>query len=102
MTRSSGTPDSPTASVILRDVDDSLLEVPRGHLAVEQDVQLAVTPSLELGQSEVGADEAHRRSAAPDVATLAREIPAGRVQHLAGEVDHWDLGNVVSTSADTG
>lgn len=88
--------------MVLRNVDDSLLEMSRRHLAVEKNIQLAVTPSLEFGQAKVRADEADRRSAAPNVATLACQIPAGRVQHLTGEIDHGDFCYVVGTSADTG
>ena len=88
--------------MVLRHVDDCLLEMSRWHLAVEENVQLAITPSLELGQAKVCTDEAHCRSTTPDVATLACQIPACRVQHLTGEVDHWNLCDVVCTSADTG
>lgn len=87
--------------MVILDINDSLLELSCGHLTVEQNVQLAVTPALKFWQSEVCTDEAHRCSAAPDVSTLACQVPAGRVQHLTGEVDHGDFGNVVCTSAHT-
>ena len=87
--------------MVIRHVDDSLLELPRRDLAVEENIQLAITPSLEFGQAEVRTDEAHSRSAAPNVATLASQVPACRVQHLTSEVDHWNLSHVVGASADT-
>jgi len=66
-------------SVVLRHVDDSLLELPRRNLAVEENVQLAVTPTLEFWQTKVCTDEADRCSTAPNVSTLASQVPACRV-----------------------
>jgi len=87
--------------VVVLDINNRLLELPRRHLAVEQDVQLAITPALQLRQAKEGRREAHSRGTAPDIPTLACEVPAGRVQHLAGEVDHRDLGDVVRTASDS-
>ena len=88
--------------MVILDVDDRLLELPRRHLAVEQNVQLAITPTLEFGQSKECACETDSRSATPNISTLARKVPAGRVQHLAGEVDHRNLRHVVRPATDTG
>lgn len=82
------------------DVDDGRLELPGGHLAVEQDIDLTVRAVLELGQEEEGHDPAHARGAAPDEAALARDVPPRRVEQLRGEVDHGDLGDVVGGPAD--
>lgn len=83
------------------DVDDGRLELPGRDLAVEQDIDLTVGAVLELRQEEEGHDPAHARRAAPDVATLARDVPACRVEQLRGEIDHGDLSDVVRRATDT-
>lgn len=88
--------------MVILNINDRLLELSCRHLTSEENVQLAITPALELRQTKVCADEADRRSATPNVSALARQVPAGRVQHLAGEVDHGDFGDVVCASADAG
>lgn len=55
---------------------------------------------LQLGQEEEGHDPTDDRGATPHIATLARQIPARGIQHLGGEVDHRDLGDVVGCSSD--
>lgn len=87
--------------MVILDINNRLLELPRRHLAVEQNIQLAVTPPLELRQSKERARKANCRSPAPDIPTLARQVPARRVQHLTGEVDHRDLSNVVRSATYT-
>jgi hypothetical protein len=84
--------------VVVLHIDDSALELPRRHLAVEQDIQLAVTPALEFRQAEVSTDEAYCRSATPDVATLACQIPACRIEHLTCKVNHWNFSNLIRKS----
>lgn len=88
--------------MVILNINDRLLELPSRHLAVEENIQLAITPPLELGQTEVRADETDRRSATPNISALACQIPAGRVQHLTGQVDHGDFGDVVCASSDAG
>ena len=62
--------------VVILDIDDRLLPLASGHLAVEQDVDLTVGPALHLRQVEEGDDEAEETGTAPDVAALAAEICA--------------------------
>lgn len=56
------------------DVDKRLCPLARGHLALEQDVDLAVGSVLHLRQEEVGQQEAHETRSGPDVAALAAEV----------------------------
>ena len=44
------------------------------HLALEQDVDLAVGSVLHLGQVEEGREEADEAGGTPDVTTLATEV----------------------------
>jgi hypothetical protein len=81
--------------LVIAYVDNSLLELPSRHFAVEEDVKLAVGTVLELWQEEVRRDPADDRGAAPDVAALAGHVPAGSVEHLRGEVDYGDFGDVL-------
>lgn len=92
----------PTSLLVVLDIDDSRLELPGRDLAVEQDVRLTVRAVLELGKAKVGRHEADDGGATPDVAALAREVPARGVEQLRGEVDHGDLGDVVGGAADAG
>lgn len=62
--------------VVILDIDNSLLPLASGHLAVEQDVNLTVRSALHLRQEEVCHDEAEETSAAPNVAALAAEVGA--------------------------
>jgi hypothetical protein len=84
--------------MIVLDVDNRLLELPRRHLPVEQNIQLAVTPPLQLWQPKERARKTHRRSPAPDIPTLARQVPARWVKHLARQINHRDLSDVVRSS----
>ena len=59
--------------LVIVDIDNSLLPLPGGDLALEQDVDLAVRPALHLGQEEVGGDEAEEAGGAPDVAAFAAD-----------------------------
>lgn len=88
--------------MIILNINDRLLKLPRRHLPAKENIQLAITPPLKLRQAKVSANKTERRSAAPNVSTLARQVPARGVQHLAGEVDHRNLCNVVCASADAG
>jgi len=62
--------------VVVLDIDDSLLPLASGHLAVEQDVDLTVRPALHLRQVEESDDEAEETSTTPNVAALAAEVRA--------------------------
>ena len=62
--------------VIILNIDDRLLPLASGHLAVEQDVDLTVGPALHLGKVEVGHDEAEKTGATPNVAALAAKVRA--------------------------
>jgi hypothetical protein len=88
--------------MIILDVDNRLLELPSWHLTVEQNVQLAVTSALQLRQSKERARKTNSRSPAPDIPTLARQIPPRRVQHLTSEVNHRDLSHIVGSAPDSG
>jgi hypothetical protein len=89
------------ALVVVLDINNGALELPGRYLTVEQNVNFTVRAVLELGQEEVGHDPAENSGASPDVTTLARQIPPGWVQHLRGQEDHWNLGNIVRGTADT-
>lgn len=89
------------ALMIILDIDDSLVELPGRHLAVEENVQLAVRAMLHLRQEEVCHDPADDSGAAPDIAALATKIPARRIEQLGSEVDHRNLGDVVSGATDS-
>ena len=109
--------------MVLLNIDNRLLPLAGGHLAVEQDVNLTVRPALHLGQVEVGHEEAEETSAAPHVAALAAKVCTlcgksvavqmcwlGRVrgrsylwvQHVARQEDARDVDDVVATAANTG
>lgn len=88
--------------LVLVYVDDSLLELPGGDLALEQDIRLTVRAMLKLRQEEVSHNPANARRTSPDVAALSREVPSVGVEHLRGEVDHGDLGDVVRRTPDAG
>jgi hypothetical protein len=60
--------------VVILDIDDRLLPLASGHLAVEQDVDLTVRPALHLRQVEEGDDEAEETGTTPNVAALAAEV----------------------------
>lgn len=62
--------------MVILDIDDRLLPLASGHLAVEQDVNLTVRPALHLRQVEVGHDEAEETGATPNVAALAAKVRA--------------------------
>ena len=62
--------------MVILDIDDSLLPLASRHLAVEQNVNLTVRPTLHLGQPEVGHNEAEETGASPDVAALAAKVCA--------------------------
>jgi len=89
-------------SLIVLDINDSRLELPRGNLTAEQNVQLTVRPVLEFRETKVGRHEADDCRPAPDVSALSRHVPACGVEHPGCEVDHGDLGDVVGGAADTG
>ena len=56
---------------------------------------------LELGKTEVSDDPANNSSGTPNITALSSQVPAGRVEQLRSEVDHGNLGNVVSSATDT-
>jgi len=87
--------------VVVLDIDDGLLELSRRDLAVEQNVQLAITPTLEFRQAKKCASETDSSSATPDISALACKIPTSRVQHLTGQVNHRNLRNVVRSATDS-
>jgi hypothetical protein len=60
--------------VVVLDIDNRLLPLASGHLAVEQDVDLTVRPALHLGQVEVGHEEADETGTSPHVTALAAEV----------------------------
>jgi hypothetical protein len=88
--------------LVILDVNNSRLELPGRDLAIEQDVAFTVRAVLELRKEEVGHHPADASGASPDVTALACEIPSCRVEHLRGEIDHGDLGDVVGGTTDTG
>jgi hypothetical protein len=96
-TTSSKTTHGLTTLLVIAHIDNGLLELPGRNFAVKQNVELTVRAVLELGQEEKCHDPADESSAAPDVAALATEVPAGGIEHLRGEVDHWNLCYILIT-----
>lgn len=62
--------------VVILDIDDCLLPLASGHLAVEQDVDFTVRPALHLGQVEEGHDEAEETGTTPHVTALSAKVCA--------------------------
>jgi hypothetical protein len=93
--------ESQAPLVVIPNINNRLLELPRRHLTVEQDVQLPVAPPLELRQPKERTRKTNSRSPAPNIPTLARQIPPRRVQHLTRQVNHRDLRNIIRSSADS-
>lgn len=56
------------------DVDNSLLPLAGGDLALEQNIDLAVRTALHLRQEEVCDDETEETSASPDITALSTEV----------------------------
>ena len=92
----------PLILVVILHINNRLLELPRRHLAVEQNVQLAITPPLQIRQPKERTRETNSRRPAPNIPALARQIPPCRVQHLTRQVNHRDLRNVVRSSPNSG
>ena len=88
--------------LVLLDVNNSRLELPGRNLAIEQDVHFTVRAVLELRKEEESHDPADASGSSPDVTALACQVPSGRVEHLRGEVDHGNFGDVVGGTTDTG
>ena len=88
----------PLILVVILHINNRLLELPRRHLTVEQNVQLAITPPLQLRQPKERTRETNSRRPAPDISTLTRQIPPRRIQHLTRQVNHRDLSNIVRSS----
>lgn len=57
---------------------------------------------LHLRQEEIRQHPAHNGGAAPNIPTLASQIPARGIQNLRRQKDHRDLRNVVPGAADAG
>jgi hypothetical protein len=93
--------ESQAPLVVIPNINNRLLKLPRRHLAVEQNIQLPVAPPLELRQPKERTRETNSRSPAPNIPTLARQIPPRRVQHLTRQVNHRDLRNIIRSSADS-
>ena len=86
---------------VVSNINDSRLELPGRNPAVEQDIRLTIRAILELRKEEEGRKEAHNGCTSPDISTLASEIPSSWVEKLRRQVDHGDLGNIVSRTTDT-
>lgn len=95
-------PCSHHALLVVFDIDNSMFELPGRNPAIEQDITLTVRAVLEFGQKQERHDPADKSGAAPDITALACEIPSGRVEHLRGEIDHGNLGDVIGSAPDTG
>ena len=76
------------------------LELPRGDLPLEEDVQLAVGPALGLREAEVGPGQAEQGEAGPEEAGLGAPVPGGGVQHARGQHGDDDAGDVVHVAGD--
>lgn len=90
-----------TLLVVLR-VNNGRFELSGRNFAVEQDIALTVRAVLELREEEEGHNEANASSTTPDVTALSRQVPSRWVEHLRGKIYHWDLGDIVSGTANTG
>jgi len=90
-----------TPLLIIPKINNRLLKLPRGHLPIKQNIRLSIRPVFQLRQTEERNNPAYHGGTAPHIATLARKIPAGRIQHLRSEIDHGDLSGVVSSASDT-
>jgi hypothetical protein len=62
--------------LVILHIDNSLGPLPCGHLAREQNVNLAVRAVLHLRQEEVRDDEAEEARSGPNVTALAAEVGA--------------------------
>jgi hypothetical protein len=90
------------ALLVIFRVDDGRLELSSWNLAVEQDIALTVGAMLELREEEESHAKADAGSTPPDVTTLSCQVPPCWVEHLRGEIDHWDLSDIVGGTTDTG
>jgi hypothetical protein len=110
-------------SLVVLGVDDGTLPLASRHVAVEQDVDLAVGAALHLWDVVVGQDQAKECRACPNIAAFAAEVSAlcglslsaicwredlGRikrtylwVEHVTRQEDTRDVDQVVATSSDT-
>jgi hypothetical protein len=73
--------------LVVLHIDHGGRKLPGRHLSMEQDVGLAIGSAAQLGQEEVREDPADGCGTAPDEAALAREVPAGGVEHLRGHCE---------------
>lgn len=62
--------------LVVPNIDDRLLPLPGLHLALEQNVDLAIRPSLHLRDPPPGHGKAEESRATPDVAAFATEVTA--------------------------
>ena len=62
--------------LVVLGIDGSVLPLASWHMAVEQDVDLAVGAPLHLRDVEVGQNQAEECCACPDVAAFAAEVSA--------------------------
>lgn len=103
---------------VVVDVYDSLLPLASRNLALEEDIDFAVGPTLHLRKVEVCRQEANETSRAPDVSASAAEVDALEslsaichcnfgekesyqwVEHVSGEEDARNVDDVVGTAPD--
>lgn len=62
--------------LVVLGVDDGVLPLASGHVAVEQDVDLAVRAALHLRDEEVGQDQAEQCRTRPNVTAFSAEVCA--------------------------
>lgn len=87
--------------LVIFNVNNGRLELPRRNTTIEQDVTLAIGAMLELREKEEGCYPADTSSTPPYVSALSCKIPTCWVEQLRSQIDHWNLRDVVSSSANT-
>lgn len=98
-------PSPPTSpqplSVVVPNINDRLLKLPRRNLPLEQNVQFSITPPFQLRQPKVPSNKTHRRSPSPNIPTLTRKVQPSRIQHHTREINHRNLSDVIRSSSNT-
>ena len=71
--------------LVVVDIDDRLLPLAGGDVAVEHDIDLTVRSVLHLRQEEVRKHQTDESGSAPDVSALAAEVAAEGIEHVRGD-----------------
>lgn len=87
--------------LVIVDIDDCPLPLAGWNMTIEQDINFAVRSVLHLWEPDPSHDCAEKGSAGPDVTALATKVSLVRVEHVAGQEDTRNVGQVVGTPSDT-